>query len=393
VRRGTGKTIVAGYPWFADWGRDTFIALRGLFLATGRLRDARDILLEWSAVVSEGMLPNRFAEGSDIPEYESVDASLWFVIAAHEFLDAAMLAKRTLTRSDRARLLEAIDRILKGYEHGTRFGIRADEDGLLQAGEPGSALTWMDAKVSGVPVTPRVGKPVEVQALWLNALRIGGERSPKWRALHARGLASFTQRFWNEERACLHDVVDVDHVAGTVDRRVRPNQIFAVGGLPFPLLEGERARAVVDRVESELLTPLGLRTLAPDEPGYVAHYRGGVVERDSAYHQGTVWPWLLGAFVEAWVRGRGATDEAKREARERFLGPLLSHLDHAGIGHVSELTDAEAPWSPGGCPFQAWSVGEALRIDRVVLGMSDTVEAVRFVAKRAAAEMAALDRR
>jgi predicted glycogen debranching enzyme len=393
VRRGVGKTILAGYPWFVDWGRDTFIALRGLCLASGRLRDAREILLEWSGAISDGMLPNRFVEGSSTPEYDSVDASLWFVIAAHEFLDAAAIAKRTVTRADRARLLGAIDHILYGYERGTRYGIRVDEDGLLAAGEPGVALTWMDAKLGDRPVTPRTGKPVEVQALWLNALRIGGERSERWRALHTRALATFAQRFWNEERGCLFDVVDVDHRPGATDDRMRPNQIFAVGGLPFATIEGERARSIVERVESMLVTPLGLRTLAPGEPGYVAHYRGGVAERDGAYHQGTAWPWLLGAFVEAWVRVRGGTDEAKREARERFLGPVLAHLDHDGLGHVSEVTDAEAPWMPGGCPFQAWSVGEALRMDRVVLGMSDTVEAVRFVAKRAAEQMAALDRR
>jgi len=253
-------------------------------------------------------------------------------------------------------------------------------------------LTWMDAKVGDWVVTPRIGKPVEVQALWLNALAIGGAHSDRWLALRERGLASFEHRFWNEERSCLYDVVDDGHEPGAVDASLRPNQIFAVGGLPLALLSGERARKVVDCVEALLLTPLGLRTLAPGEPGYVPHYRGGVRERDSAYHQGTVWPWLMGPFVEAWVRVRGGSDEVKRTARDRFLAPLLRHLDHAGLGHISEVADAEEPFTPGGCPFQAWSVGEALRLDRGVLAMDDTAEAVRSAARRAAALLAAASR-
>jgi glycogen debranching enzyme len=202
----------------------------------------------------------------------------------------------------------------------------------------------------------------------LNALWIASAFSDKWKSLHDRALASFEQRFWNEGGGCLYDVVDCDHVSGTVDATMRPNQIFAVGGLPFPLLEGERARRVVDAVEARLSTPLGLRSLAPDDPAYVGRYEGGPRERDGAYHQGTVWPYLSGAFVDAWVRVRGGTDAAKQEARERFLVPLRAHLDEAGLGHVSEIADGDAPHAPKGCPFQAWSLGELLRIERVILG-------------------------
>ena len=363
VRRGSGETIVAGYPWFTDWGRDTFIALRGLCLATGRLEDARAILLEWAGAVSEGMLPNRFPDHGEAPEFNAVDAALWYVVAVHDFLQ---LAKR-ISQRDRRSLEAAIDAILSGYSRGTRYGIHADDDGLLAAGAPGVQLTWMDAKVGDWVVTPRIGKPVEVQALWLNALRIGSTFSERWAEIYARGRAVLEDRFWNEATGSLHDVVDADHQRDTVDPTFRPNQIFAVGGLPFAVLEGLRARRLVDAVEARLLTPLGLRSLAPDEPGYAPRYQGGIRERDGAYHQGTVWPWLMGPFVEAWVRVRGATAQVKKEARTRFLEPLLLHLDDAGVGHLPEVADGDPPHSPGGCPFQAWSVAEALRLDLTVL--------------------------
>ena len=374
VQRGHGKTIVAGYPWFTDWGRDTFIALRGLCLATGRLDDTRAILLAWAGAVSDGMLPNRFPDHGDTLEFNAVDASLWYIVAVHDFLAAMHARKQRVARRDQQALDTAVAAILEAYTNGTRYRIHADSDGLLAAGEPGVQLTWMDAKIDDWVVTPRIGKPVEVQALWLNALRIGGHMSERWQDIFARGCTSFRARFWNEERGCLFDVIDVDHHAGTADATFRPNQIFAVGGLPFAVLDGARARRVVDAVEARLLTPLGLRSLAPDEPGYVGHYRGGVHERDSAYHQGTAWPWLMGPFVEAWVRVRGATTEAKREARRHFLAPLLAHLDEAGIGHLPEVADGDPPHTPGGCWFQAWSVGEALRLDLTVLSEDGTTQ-------------------
>ena len=368
VRRGAGRTIVAGYPWFTDWGRDTFIALRGLCLATGRLDEARDILLEWPGTVSRGMLPNRFPErAGDEPEFNAVDASLWYVVAVHDYLAAAPAAGRPVSAATRETMNRAVDAILTGYAGGTRFGIHAAADGLLAAGAPGVQLTWMDAKVGDWVVTPRAGKPVEVEALWINALRIGAGRSERWRSLHDRALESFRARFPVPGAAHLHDVVDVDHQAGRDDASFRPNQILAVGGLPYALLHGAPARALVDAVEARLLTPLGLRSLDPADPAYRPRYEGGVLERDGAYHQGTVWPWLIGPFVEAWVRVRGATPEAKREARARFLAPLSGHLGDAGLGHVSEIADGEPPHAPRGCPFQAWSMGELLRLSEVTL--------------------------
>ena len=362
VRRGEGLTVVAGYPWFTDWGRDTFIALRGLCLATGRYDDARSILLEWSDAISLGMLPNRFADSGGVPEFNAVDASLWFIVAVRELVDAADLAKTPLHGVDRDRLLVAVTKILEGYSAGTRYGIRLDDDGLLACGEPGAQVTWMDAKVGDWVVTPRVGKPVEVQALWLSALMFASRWGARWQAIVERGHVNFARKFWNHNGQCLYDVVDVDHVPGQVDPLFRPNQIFAAGGLGDSLLDPNRTRSVVDAVERRLLTPLGLRSLAPGEPGYTAHYIGGPRERDGAYHQGTVWPWLLGPFVDAWLAVRGNTDDAHREAHERFIAPLMPHLDDAGLGHVSEIADAEAPFTPRGCPFQAWSLGELLRV-------------------------------
>ncbi len=364
IERNQGKTIIAGYPWFTDWGRDTFIALRGLCLATGRWDDARDILLRWSLLVSQGMLPNRFPDGGAPPEYNSIDAALWFVVATYELLTSQTAAK-DLTLLQRHQLVMAVEAILEGHAAGTRFHIGVTDDGLLAAGEKGVQLTWMDAKVGDWVVTPRVGKPVEVQALWLNALWVGVQlqlpKEKRWNELLKRGKESFVRRFWNSASRALHDVVDVDHQSGAVDARVRPNQIFAVGGLPLALLEGEQARAVVDAVESQLISRLGPRTLAPTDSEYRPHYRGGVLERDGAYHQGTVWPWLMGPFIEAWLRVRGNTAQAGREAQERFLAPLLAHLEEAGVGHVSEVADGDEPHAVGGCPFQAWSLGELLR--------------------------------
>jgi predicted glycogen debranching enzyme len=370
VRRGAGKTIVAGYPWFTDWGRDAFIAIRGLLIAAGRLDDARDILLEWARAVSAGMLPNRFTDRGEAPEFNSVDASLWFVVAVHDWLEAVEARGGRVPPGEWKVLGDAVLAIVSGHARGTRFGIRLDADGLLAAGEPGVQLTWMDAKVGDWVVTPRIGKPVEVNALWLNALWIASRLDGRWREALERGRASFLSRFWDDARGHLADVVDDGHRAGAVDASFRPNQIVAVGGLPLQVLDRERARRVVDAVEARLWTPLGLRSLAPGEPGYTPRYEGGVVQRDGAYHQGTVWPWLAGPFVEAWVRVRGGSRAAREEARARFLSPLLEHLDEAGLGHVSEIADAESPHTPRGCPFQAWSVGEALRLDLSVLAQN-----------------------
>ncbi len=239
------------------------------------------------------------------------------------------------------------------------------QDGLIAAGVAGVQLTWMDAKVGDWVVTPRIGKPVEVQALWYNALCIAGRRSPELADLAAHALASFRSRFWNV--GTLFDVVDVDHHCGQNDAAMRPNQIFAAGGLPRALLAPDEAARVVEAVEEQLLTPMGLRSLAPDAPGYQGSYGGGVSARDGAYHQGTAWPWLMGPFVEAWLRRRGFTADARAEADQRFAAPLREHLGVAGIGHVSEIADGAPPHTPRGCPFQAWSLAELLRITRMTL--------------------------
>ncbi len=362
VRRGRGRTIVAGYPWFTDWGRDTFIAMRGLLLATGRLDEAFEILAAWAGTISRGMVPNRFPDQGGEPEYNSVDASLWYVVAVHDFLVAAAAHPGTLAPRDERLLRDAVDGILRGYSAGTRYGIGRDDDGLLAAGEPGQQLTWMDARVDGREVTPRIGKPVEVQALWINALWIGARFDASWNAGLGPARQSFVQRFWNPQRRCLFDVVDVDHRSGAVDGALRPNQVLAVGGLPLQVLPDDRAASVLEVVERHLWTPYGLRTLAPHEPGYVPRYEGGPAQRDAAYHQGTVWPWLAGPFVEAWLRVNGGRAGAASEARARFVEPLLAHLDELGVGHLPEIADGDPPHSPRGCPFQAWSLGELLRV-------------------------------
>jgi predicted glycogen debranching enzyme len=367
VKRGKGKTLIAGYPWFGDWGRDTFIALRGLSIATGHLEDARDILLQWAGTVSQGMLPNRFPDSGEQPEFNSVDASLWYIIAVNDYLLAAEKQPSLTDDCHTKKLRAAVEAILTGYNEGTRFGIRADRDGLLSAGEHGQQLTWMDARVDGREITPRIGKPVEIQALWLNALAIGAKFSTSWQTLFDKGRAAFESKFWNEHAGYVADVIDCDHQPGVVDLTFRPNQIFAVGGLPLTLLSKEKARRVVDAVEMLLLTPVGLRSLAPGQSGYAPHYQGDARARDSVYHQGTVWPWLIGPFVEAWVRVHGANAAARKKARAQFLPPLYGHLNHAGLGHISEICDAEPPHTPRGCPFQAWSLGELLRLERSVL--------------------------
>jgi predicted glycogen debranching enzyme len=365
VARGGGRTILAGYPWFTDWGRDTFISMRGLLLATGRNEDAQSILLEWAGTISEGMLPNYFPDDGGSPAYNTVDASLWFVVAVHDYLQTGHALAAT-----RERLQRAVDAILSGYARGTRFNIAADEDGLLRAGVVDVQLTWMDAKVDDWVVTPRIGKPVEVQALWINALRIAIAWNARWRDLEARASASFVARFVNPSTGALYDIVDADHAPGRVDAKIRPNQIFAVGGLPHAVLEGAPARAVVEQVAAQLLTPFGLRTLAPTDTDYAGRYGGSPRQRDAAYHQGTVWPWLMGPFVEAWLRvqrAAGIPDRLSFEAaRARFLAPLYAHLDREWLDHISEVADGDAPHTPGGAPFQAWSLAELLRIERIL---------------------------
>lgn len=360
ARRGTRQTIIAGFPWFTDWGRDTFISIPGLCIEAGHLGRAETILRSWCDVLSDGMMPNLFPSGTAKPEYNSVDASLWFIVAVRELVDDAARRGQHFNAKP---LTEACEAIVSAYSTGARFGIHLDSDGLLAAGEKGVALTWMDAVVDGAPVTPRIGKPVEVQALWINALSFAASWNDKWYAVAERAKLSFATRFMNQKRGYLYDVVDVDHVVGAVDDRMRPNQIFAIGGLPVSLIDGKRAVAIVDAVERELWTPVGLRTLSPNDPSYVGRADGPLRQRDRAYHQGTVWPWLTYAFLDAKARARpNVAPEARMAATKKQLLGLRAHVADAGIGHVSEIFDGDAPHEPRGCPFQAWSLAALLRI-------------------------------
>lgn len=361
VGRGDGKTVIAGYPWFSDWGRDTMIALPGLTLACGRPEIAKDILEEFGRHISEGMIPNRFPDKGETPDYNTVDATLWYIEAIRAY--TASTGDLDLARSLYERLVNIID----WHMVGTRYDIGADSDGLLNCGEPGTQLTWMDAKVGDWVVTPRNGKPVEIQALWYNALmtvagfaREFGDpgREADWLAAAEKARASFEDLFWNEEAGCLYDVVSGDGK----DAAIRPNQILAVS-LEHSMLEPSRAARVVDTVASQLLTPFGLRSLAPSDPSYAGTYQGSPLERDGAYHQGTVWGWLIGPFVDAYRRTRAAGEPVDDRIRE-MLVPLLEHLQQACVGQISEIFDADPPHRPRGCPAQAWSVAEVLRICR-----------------------------
>ena len=362
VSRGDGKSIIAGYPWFNDWGRDTMIALRGLGIARGEQTLCKDVLLTWAATLSQGMLPNCFVDQGQT-KYNSVDAALWFAINCYEYLNApneAFPAKLP----GRDELVKAVLTILEYFgQIGTRYGIIMDKDGLLKAGDMHTQLTWMDANVDGEPVTPRAGKSVEIQALWLNALWIGQQLDSKWAEPFKRGLASFNKVF-PLKKGYLADVVDIPE--GGIDTALRPNQLLAIGGLPCVLVSKEFARAMIDTIEKELWTPLGMRTLSKDSPDYSPVYFGDVHQRDEAYHQGTAWPWLSGPFIEAWLRVRDFSDEAIAEATTRFINPLMDHLSKAGINHIAEIADSEAPHIPRGCPFQAWSLSELIRIRHLI---------------------------
>jgi glycogen debranching enzyme len=357
--RGDRRTIIAGYPWFADWGRDTMIALPGLTLVTGRFDVARSLLLGFARYLDQGMIPNRFPDEGEAPEYNTVDATLWYVEAVRGLLDYTDDFEFV-----RRELYDALVDVVEWHVRGTRHGIRVDGDGLLTAGEDGVALTWMDAKVDGWVVTPRRGKPVEVQALWYNALcvmadlaRRAGEsdRAERYAGMAAHAKGSFNEQFWNEAAGCLFDVVDGERRDGSI----RPNQVLAVS-LPHGMLDPERERRVVEVVERELLTPYGLRSLARGDAQYRGVYAGDRGARDGAYHQGTVWPWLVGPFVTAYLKVNGGTREARRRAAER-LAAFDGHLRDAGVGHVSEIFDGEPPHHPRGCFAQAWSVAELLR--------------------------------
>jgi predicted glycogen debranching enzyme len=343
-----GSTVIAGYPWFADWGRDTLISLPGLFLHTGRFDEAKQTLSVFAQYISEGMIPNLFDDYSNQPSYNTVDASLWFIHAAFEYLrlsgDSDFFEKN---------LRPACHAIIAGYTQGTRFHIKVDPtDGLLNQGDAGTQLTWMDAKCNGVCFTPRQGKAVEINALWHHALRLIGDT-----ARADRVAESFRKAFWLNPFRGLADVVN-----GSVrDTAMRPNQIFAVS-LPNSPLTRPQQEAVVEAVRRELLTPVGLRSLAKSDPNYHGRYSGPMWERDAAYHNGTIWAWPLGAFLDAYLKVHDRSEASIAQAR-RWLEPLLQTMNEGCIGQIGEIFEGDEPHRGVGCFAQAWSVAEALRLE------------------------------
>ncbi|MHB1156511.1 MAG: amylo-alpha-1,6-glucosidase [Phycisphaerales bacterium] len=348
-------TIIAGYPWFSDWGRDTMIALPGCLLAPGRHDEARDTLLTFAAHIRDGLIPNRFDDYGRDPHYNTVDASLWFIHACLEYVRVTGDRK---TWS--AWLQPACEQIITAYQTGTRFAIGMSDDGLIHAGNPLTQLTWMDAARDGVVFTPRWGKAVEINALWYRALTgcvplVPAIIGRPWEALAKKVKRSFNAVFWNDEPGCLFDHVNIERT----DASLRPNQMFAVS-LGGDLLSQARQKKIMHLVREKLYTPMGIRTLPADDANYHAHFAGSMFERDRAYHQGTVWPWLIGPFIEGWLRAYDFSENSRDEARE-MLAPLLAQLGKESLGQLHEVADADAPHAPGGCPAQAWSIAEALR--------------------------------
>jgi predicted glycogen debranching enzyme len=361
----TGVSLIAGYHWFTDWGRDAMICLPGILLATGHVEQAAALLRAFASYCNRGMIPNRFPDTGEAVEYNTADATLWLFQALRQTLQA--MPSSDVAATLLADLYPRLREIVEWHQRGTRYGIGVDPaDGLLHAGQPASAgtpatqLTWMDARDGDTVHTPRVGKPVEINALWIGALELMASWAPdhgddptRYRAAAEQARASFAARFWYADGGYLYDVVDGS--AGD-DARLRPNQLIALALLE-DLLPDEQARRALDVVTERLLTPYGLRTLAPDDPSHHGRCVGDQPARDSAYHQGTVWPWLLGPYVDAYRRLHGRSDALKD-----LLTPFVAHLREAGLGSVSEIFDSEWPHTPRGCIAQAWSVAELLRI-------------------------------
>jgi predicted glycogen debranching enzyme len=375
--RGAGQTVIAGYPWFTDWGRDTFISLPGLCLVTGQHETGWRIIESFSAHVSEGMVPNRFPDAGEQPAYNTIDASLWFIHAIGRYLAYSNDEARV-----RAVAWPVVQQIIDGYRRGTRYNIHMDQDGLIAGGVACAQLTWMDAKVGDWVVTPRHGKPVEIQALWVRSLEVGADLAARFGdpayagrcgEERARAIQSFRAKFWYAEGGYLYDVIDGPEGS---DASIRPNQIYALA-LCDDLVTKEQAASIIRVVQDHLLTPVGLRTLSPNDHRYRPRYEGGVVERDGAYHQGTVWPFLLGPFITAWLSVFGKTVKTKAQARA-FLNGLETHFEDACLGQISEIFDGDEPHHPRGCPAQAWSVAEPLRTMIEDLEISITPQTTAF---------------
>lgn len=351
------KTIIAGYPWFTDWGRDSMIALPGLLLSTGRYSEARGLLKAFASFAHNGLIPNRFPDNGEAPEYNTADATLWLFHALDRYL--ALTNDWTLLKE----LFPALQTIIDCHIRGTDFGIGVDPtDGLLREGVPGLQLTWMDAKINDKVITPRRGKPVEINALWYAALTSMeswavhlSTDATQYSQLRTQIRQNFATRFWNEETGYLYDVVDVDGVSSQNDASLRPNQLFAAS-LASELLSEEQIVSMFRQVTDHLLTPLGLRSLSPNDPSYRNHFNGGPVERDSAYHEGAVWPWLIGPYVDVYLRIHN-----NKSALQPLLQSLVEQLWNACLGTIGEVAEPEPPFTPGGCYAQAWSVAELLR--------------------------------
>lgn len=359
TRADSRPTLIAGYPWFTDWSRDALIALPALIPAGFAPSETRAILEFLLAERKQGIIPNRFADSASSPEYNTVDASLLFFVAAAAYLNAT--ADSDFLRST---LLPAAIDIIGWHKRGTFNGICVDEsDHLLTAGQPGTQLTWMDAKISDYVVTPRIGKPVEINALWFNALQIAAQwaaecgklqEADRFRDEAQKVKLSFTQKFWNPSRQCLYDVISHD----APDASLRPNQLFAIS-LPYPLFDRVHAQSIVKIVRELLLTPAGLRTLEPADPRYRARFDGNMASRDSAYHQGTVWPWLIGPYVNAYLYAFDHSGEAKEHCRS-VVNSILNLMNGYCMGSIGEVYDGDSPHTPGGCPAQLWSVAQAI---------------------------------
>ncbi|MEW6202850.1 MAG: amylo-alpha-1,6-glucosidase, partial [bacterium] len=359
VRRGKkGQSVIAGYPWFGDWGRDAMIALPGLAVLTRRLREAENVLLTFGAFCMNGIIPNFFTEANK-PMYNSADASLWYILAAWE------LWKATRSRvTFRENIWKVIKEIVFNYSNGTLYDIRQHTFGLLTTGTPETQLTWMDAKVGDNVITSRHGMAVEMNALWYNALCIAShlasifnEPNDDYSQLSHIVRKSFNTHFWNNDYECLFDVV---HANGEKDASIRPNQVLAIS-LPFSLLPQKKALKVMECIEKNLLTPYGLRSLAASDNHYKGTYAGNVWERDSAYHQGTVWSWLIGPYITAYFKLHGKNSVSISHIK-KLLNPLIGHLTDQGVGYISEIFDGDTPQEPRGCIAQAWSVAETLMI-------------------------------
>lgn len=357
-------TVIAGYPWFTDWGRDSMIALPGLALVRGRFKEAKEILQTFAVYSQHGLIPNRFPDAGEEPEYNTVDATLWFFIAFHEYY------QKTNDLDFIKENLELLEKMIDYHINGTLYNIRMETDGLLAHGAEGTQLTWMDAKVNDWVVTPREGKAVEINALWYNVIRIIAEfmqatnntqKSEKYNRLAEKILASFQRRFWNEQAGYLYDLITDTYN----DPAIRPNQIFAIS-LPFPLLNRHQGARLLNIVKEHLLTPFGLRSLSPKDQAYQSNYGGDQYKRDAAYHQGTVWSWLMGPYLAGLWYVEGKSVKTKEKILN-LLNPLMAHLKSDGcIGQISEIFDGDNPYSQRGCYAQAWSIAEILRIKDLI---------------------------